>query len=342
MCTACVISRWTRPHREPDQNNGMELAKSNMNGRVKLGVLSLVIAALACGCSIKRMAVKKVGDALAGSGGTFASDDDPELVKAAAPFSLKLMESLLETSPRHEGLLLATASGFTQYAYAFVQQNADEAEDKDVNAATALRARARRLYLRARNYGLRGLKVRHPEFDEAFGRNPKVALGATSKKDVALLYWTAVSWAAAISVSKDNPQLIADQPQVEALIDRALQLDEAFDSGAIHAFLITYEMSRRGAEGDPVARARKHFNRAVELSGGQMAGPFVSLAEAVSVQGQDRAEFNSMLERALAINPDAKPEWRLANLVMQRRARWLQHRADDLFLSPAGAEKTSP
>ena len=81
------------------------------------------LLAAASGCSIKRMAVNKVGSALAGSGTTFASDDDPELVKAAVPFSLKLMEGLLNQSPRHEELLLATASGFTQYAFAFVQQD---------------------------------------------------------------------------------------------------------------------------------------------------------------------------------------------------------------------------
>jgi hypothetical protein len=62
-------------------------------------------AMLLCGCSIKRMAVNKLGDALAAGGTTFASDDDPELVKAAVPFSLKLMESLLAESPNHLGLL---------------------------------------------------------------------------------------------------------------------------------------------------------------------------------------------------------------------------------------------
>ena len=41
--------------------------------------------------------------------------------------------------------------------------------------------------------------------------------------------------------------MVANQPQVEALIDRALELDESFGQGAIHTFLITYEMARRGA-----------------------------------------------------------------------------------------------
>src|SRR6266568_7442140 len=128
------------------------------------GVVALLLCFLAAGCSIRKMAVNKLGDALAAGGTTFASDDDPELVRAAVPFSLKLMESLLAESPKHKGLLFATASGFTQYAFAFVQQDADEMEENDLAAATAIRVRARKLYLRARSYGLRGPEVKHPGF----------------------------------------------------------------------------------------------------------------------------------------------------------------------------------
>ena len=297
------------------------------------GVVVLLACFLAAGCSIRKMAVNKLGDALAAGGTTFASDDDPELVKAAVPFSLKLMESLLAESPKHKGLLFATASGFTQYAYAFVQQDADEMEEKDLAAATEIRGRARKLYLRARNYGLRGLEVRHPGFGKGLRRSPGTAARAARGNDVPLLYWTAVSWAAAIGDSKDNPDLIGDLPIVEALIDRALELNESYDHGAIHSFLITYELSRQGAEGKPEERARKHFDRATELCGGQLAGPLVALAEAVAVRNQNATQFKELLNRALAINPDAKPEWRLVNLVMQRRARWLLSRIDELFLT---------
>ena len=290
------------------------------------------LAVMGSGCSIKRLAVKKVGDALAGSGTTFASDDDPELVKAAVPFSLKLMEGLLNENPRHEGLLLATASGFTEYAYAFVQQDADEMEDKDLAAAEEMRGRARRLYLRARNYGLRGLAVRHPGFERALRAEPKQAVRLATVKDVPLLYWTALSWAGAISLSKDNPDLIGDMPVIEAMMDRALALDEAFDNGAIHTYLITYEMSRPGGTGDPAARSREHFERALALTKGLEAGPMVSFAEAVCVQKQDLKQFEALLQQALTINLDVKPECRLVNLVMQRRAKWLLSRTDQLFL----------
>src|SRR5579872_5914742 len=122
------------------------------------------ICFLLASCSVKKIAINRVGDALAGTGETFASDDDPELIRAAVPFSLKLIESLLAESPRHEGLLLAAARGFTQYSYAFVQEDADEIEDTDKARAAALRVRAAKLYIRARNYGLRGLDLKHPDF----------------------------------------------------------------------------------------------------------------------------------------------------------------------------------
>jgi predicted anti-sigma-YlaC factor YlaD len=308
-----------------------------------LAVLGTTGVLLTSGCSLNRYAVNKLGDALAGSGSTFASDDDPELVGQATPFSLKLIESLLASAPEHRGLLLAAASGFTQYSYAFVQQQADSFADLDPTRAEALRARARHLYLRARSYGLRGLETRHARFGERLRADPRAAVGAVTAGDVPLLYWTASAWGAAIAISKDVPDLIADQPIVEALIDRALELDEGFGGGAIHTFLISYELSRRGAAGDPAERARAHFQRAVSLSRGRLASPYVSLAEGVSVSQQDRREFESLLRQALAIDPDASPEFRLVNIIVQRRARWLLTCADQLFLDPApGSSSRGP
>jgi predicted anti-sigma-YlaC factor YlaD len=304
--------------------------KGRNAARILLFAIPFIL--IASGCSIKKIAIKKLGDALAESGTTFSSDNDPELVKDALPFSLKLIESLLAESPRHRGLLLAASSGFTQYAYAFVKQEADEAETDNFARATELRQRARSLFLRARDYGVRGLETTHPNFGAALNKDPQLAVKDARAADVPLLYWTAASWGLAITLSKNEPALIVDQPVVEALVDRALELNDSFDAGAIHSFLISYEPVRQGAAGDPLERARMHFNKAMELSRGFQAGPLVSMAESVSIAKQDRAEFQSLLERALAVDVNAKPEYRLSNLVMQRRARWLLSRIDELFL----------
>lgn len=283
-------------------------------------------------CSLRQMAINKLGDVLSGGGTTYASDDDPELIKGAVPFSLKLIESVLAESPRHKGLLLAACRGFTQYSYAFVQQEADEVEEKDVEMAMEMRGRARRLYLRARDYGVRGLEVLQPGFETMARNKPRQAVEAFNPSDVPLIYWTAVSWAAAISVTKDDADLMADLPIVEALIYRALELDEGFDAGAIHTFLIAYEMNRQTGSGDPEERAREHFNRSMELSEGKLCGPLVTLAESVSLAKQDKTEFTALLQQALAVDPDGEPSWRLANTIMQRRAQWLLDRKDRLFV----------
>ena len=299
--------------------------------QLRILVLALALGVALGGCSVRNLAVNSMGDALASSGSGFGSDDDPELIGAAVPFSLKLMESVLSETPNHRGLLLAVTQGFVQYSYAYVELRADELEDTDVRAAYAQRERARRLYLRARNYGLRGLEAAHPGIGRSLKSDPAAARAATTRQDVPTLYWTGVAWAAAISLSKDDAFLIADLPVAEALVRRALALDETYDHGAIHTFLITYEMSRAGLSADAPAKARGHFARAVELSEGLQAAPYVTLAESVSISERNRKEFEQMLRQALKLDSGARPEWRLVNLVMQRRARWLLDRTDKLF-----------
>jgi len=294
--------------------------------------LPILALCLGSGCSVRKFAVNKLGDALAQSGTSFASDDDPELVRQAVPFSLKLVESLLAESPKHQGLLLAACQGFTQYGYAFVQEDADELETRDLAGTSALRERARKLYARATRYGLRGLDARYPNFEKALRADAKTAVARLNRRDVPLIYWTSVSWAAGIALSKDRPETIADVPIVQTLADRAETLDADYDHGSLESFLISFESARTDRTGNLDARIKHHFDRAMALSHNALVGPLVSYAEAVSVKNQNVKEFQSLLNQALQINPDTKPEWRLMNLIMQRRARWLLTRTDDLFL----------
>ncbi len=283
------------------------------------------------------MAINSLAEALAAGGGggsTFARDDDPQLVREALPFSLKLIESVLAQTPEHRGLLLAAASGYTQYSYAFVQRDAELLEERDFAAANAARLRAAKLYLRARDFALRGLAVRYTDFASSLRQDPIAAVRRTKKDDVPLLYWLAASWGSAIASSKDDPDLIADQPIVEAAIDRCLELDPDFDDGAVYTFLIVYETVRQGAAGSAYERSGVFFDKAVKHSRGRLASPYVSYAQSVMIQTQDRARFEALLTQALDIDVDAVPERRLENILMQQRARWLLDRADDLFLPP--------
>ncbi len=297
-------------------------------GRLAIGAAFLV---LSTGC-VKQLAVNSLGDALSSGGDTFASDDDPELVEAAIPFSLKLMESLLAESPEHDGLLRGAAAGFTQYAYAFVAEKAAKVDEQDPARARELRERAKRLYDRARRYGLRGLEVRHEGFGAQLAQDRKAALAELEEEDVPLLYWTAAAWVSRIALSKDDMTVVGELAQPEALMARALELDPDWGDGAIHEFYVAYDGGRSEATGGSVKRAREHMDQALALTGGQKIGVYVTWAETVSVQAQDKKEFDAMLDKALAFDADDAPKYRLVNLISQDRARRLKAAAGDLFL----------
>ncbi len=293
----------------------------------------LLAAALAGGCSVKRTAVDMVGDAISGGSGVYASDNDPELIREALPFGLKTYESLLAVSPEHQGMLLAAGNGFVAYAY-LIEQDADLLQATDLEQARTMRARASKLFLRGRDYAMRGLEVAHPGFAAAFARDRAAALATTEKADAAFLYWAGAGWAAAIGANKGDPKLIADLPSAGALVGRVLELDETYDGGAAHEFFIGYEGSRPGGS---AAAARQHYRRALELSKGDRASVYLALAESVSVKEQNVSAFRELIRAALAVDPDKVPELRLVNTVAIRRAHWLQQRIPELF---AGAELT--
>ena len=296
-----------------------------------LACLACVLALALSGCSIKMMAINTLGNALAEGTSGFATDDDPELVRDAVPFALKTIESLIDRSPRHKGLLQAACSGFTTYSYAFVQQEADFVEADSLDRATAMRARAKKLYLRGLDYGLRAFEVEFPGFRDRLRKDPDAALARTTKKHVPLLYWTAAAWAAAFAVNKADSELSADQSLIEAMMRRALALDNTWEKGSLHDFFITWE-GGRSSVGGSLDRAREHFEQAKALAQGRRVSPYVSFAETVSVSTQNKKEFVQLLTEALAMDITKAPEQKLANVLAQRRAKWLLSRVDELFV----------
>jgi predicted anti-sigma-YlaC factor YlaD len=319
-----------RPLRPPGFRPSADRSGGSLPG-LKRAVCAAALPWIA-GCSVQHLVVNRVGDSLAAGDTVYAADDDPDLIGAATPFGLKLTESLLAESPEHRGLLLAAARGYTQYAYAFVELPADETELHDVAAARTARERARRLYLRARDYGLRGLTSAHAAFSGRLPTDPEGALAEADRDDVALLYWTAAAWGAAISVGKNEPALLADLPAVQRMADRALELDESFGNGSLHLLQLNLVMSQPRPQVQRIAAARRHFDRALVLTRGRQAAPFVTYAEAVAIPAGREDEFDAMLVRALAVDPDAAPDVRLANRIYQRRARWLQAHAEQFFV----------
>ena len=297
-------------------------------------ILAGLLAVLASACSVKQYAVNTIGDMLAAGDSVYESDDDIVLIGDALPFSLKLVESLLNESPNHVGLLLTAARGYVLYAYAYVHHEADVIAVDDIQQARQLRTRARKLYMRAHGYAARALEQFHPGLPAALQRQPQQAAATigtgTGDATVPQLYWMAASLGLAIAVSKNDAAMLARLPEVEALLERALVLDEAWDEGALHEFMVNWSAAQPHGVG--AERLRQHYERALELSGGRRASLFVAYAEAVAIPAQDRRRFQELVDKALAVDLEADPGHRLMNVIAQRRANWLVRRIDELFL----------
>ena len=309
----------------------------------KCCLLLLLVPALVS-CSGNKLALRMVSDALSSStsGTAITGDDDPELVGDALPFALKLYEILIEKVNDNPGLYLSAGSGFIMYANAYVQTPADMLPDQEFDKKDRMTARAKKLYLRGRDYAIQGLELNFPGITAALGNGtvseylPRMKTG-----DVPYLYWTGAGWLAAYAADPFDVSVGVGVKNAIAMLDTALKLDEAYSAGSIHEIFISYYGSLPQSMGGSEEKARYHFKKAVELSRGLKASPYVALASTISVKNQDVKEFIALLNKSLAVDVSKKSDLRLVNILAQRKARWLLDHRGDLILSDThkGAKK---
>jgi len=261
-------------------------------------------------CSPRLLLVRGVADELAAQGQAANDETDLGLAKDASAFYLKLSEALLRQDPGNAKLAESVAAGFTQYAYAFLAFEADKIEAHDARAAQALRERAARMYLRARDHALRALPTR-----------PQLL----KPEQAGLAYWAAAAWGGSISLSKDSPEAVADLPSAIEWASRAYALRPEFGAGGLASLMGTFELARPGGS---QAQAQRYFDQAIAFGQNTQAGPLLAKAEGIAQATQDKAAFIALLQAALS-TAQAHPN--LANELMRERALWLLGQADDLF-----------
>lgn len=97
-------------------------------------LLLATLLSLLIGCTPRQLIVGSLADELAAQGSQ--QESDLELARDAAPFYLKLSESVLLQQPGHRALAEAVAGGFTRYAYAFIASEAERIEAHDSKQAS--------------------------------------------------------------------------------------------------------------------------------------------------------------------------------------------------------------
>ena len=275
------------------------------------------------GCAVRPLVLNHVADALAMPGQDL--EDDILLAREASAFYLKLSESVLRETPGNLKLAESVASGFTQYAYAFVSLEADQLQSKDAKAAQRMKERAARLYARANKHAMTALEKTTPGFTKALmNLQPGGAL-RLSDAQVGVAYWAAAAWGGMISLSKDDPDTVADLPLAMKLAKLAWETKPDHGRGSLSSLMGTFEASSPGGS---LTLAEKYFDQAIAQSKGQSAGPWVAKAESIAMAKQDPQLFAQWLKEAIRISAAHR---HLENEVMRARAAWLLDTMDDLF-----------
>ena len=306
-----------------------------MKTRLIFVTASAIFCFSALSCSINKLAINAVSNALTGEGSSdvFTGDPDPQLVGDAIPFAIKMYETLLSSNPDHHGLMVTTGSLFVMYANAFVQGPTEQIPSIECQAREDGMKRAKQMYLRGYGILSDALDKKFKGFKQASADDGSMQeiLGKCKKEDVGLLYWTVAGGLAAYSIDIFDFDLSVNLPNWGLMIHRAYELNPDFNVAALDEFLILYYGSLPELIGGDKEKAKLHFQKALEKTGGNSVSAYISYAQSICVPAQDYDTYKDSLEKALAIDPNADTSTRLVNIIGQKKARWLLDNAYNYF-----------
>ena len=244
------------------------------------------------------------------------NQDDPALIESGLPAYLLAVDGLISQNPDSAALHSAGAQLFALYGSRF-----------------ATPERAVTLTAKARRYGDRGICLAHEPACHWAGADFTrfvAELEGVGKKEIGPLYSYAVAWLANLDATSEDWTAVAELPWVEAVLARALALDETYEEGALHGYLGILTSLRPPALGGQPEVARRHFERAIELSGGRDLSIKVEYAKRYARLVFDQELHDRLLTEVLGAPVDA-PRKTLFNVLARQEAQTLLASSKEYF-----------
>lgn len=281
-------------------------------------IVSIFMCLLVACAASKTMTVGATASLLEDIAKSAYRQSDLRLIREGMPAYLMLIDGMVEAVPDNERLLINAAQAYASFASAFIQD-----EDREYAAV---------LFARAREYGLRALKligIKNPisqPFDE-FERD----IDKRGRKDVPYMFWAASCWGSWISLSQGSIEALAELPRVEILMKKVLELDEGFYYGGAHIFMGILNGSKPRMAGGNPDLAREHFLKAIELGRGEFLMAYIFYADYYAKKVFDKNIYTASLETALNTPANINPDLTLINTVAHAKAKLMLGEADDYF-----------
>lgn len=297
------------------------------------GLLSIMLGA--CGAA-KGVAIDTLVGSLEEGSDSLRAHFDWETAGVGAASGIMQLEALYGLRPANETLALSLVKSYMAYAYGWVSDAAEVAEEQgDFDMAEYHQQRAYRMYTRAKRIALRVLELRDPGVTKYLTGKPDAFMGYLREEytdpedDVAPIFWLMMSWSSAVNNSAD-PSEFTDMPYIKMLAKRVLELDpEHGDAGAL-VFMGGLNGSYTEALGGNHPLAVCYFERALKATGRRNHIIHVNYAKLYAVAAQDRELFLRLLREVIEAE-DQGDLYRIGNKVARRRAERYLSQVDDFF-----------
>ena len=276
-------------------------------------LLASVLSISACGQLISN-AKQEFADDLSV---TILSYDDPETIKKGLPAYLILMSSMINGDPDNADLLESGAKLYSAYASGFT----DSAESKRVLANRAFDYAGRAMCIRDENF----CDIKSMSYFEF-----EMLLATVEKSQAEHLFVFVSAWAGVIEANSSDWNAIAELPKVKAGIQCVLEVDETVSNGNAHLYMAVMESLLPPTLGGKPELAKRHFDRAIEISNGSNQMAKVLYAEKYARMLFDRELHDELLQQVVAADTGPQDQV-LSNTLAKQRAAELLLDADDYF-----------
>lgn len=245
------------------------------------------------------------------------NQEDPELVRTAAPAYLLMLDALVATYPEDETFLIPAAKLYGAYAGVF-------ANDPE---------RTKRMAERSKNYALRALCESEEDLCEALDKkieDLKIELLDLDEDELVVVYTYASSWASWIQANSSDWNAIAQLPKVKVLFNWVLKYDPDYDNGTAQIYMGVLESQIPPSLGGRPDLAKAHFESAIRASKGKNL-----MAKVLYAQQYARLMFEQDLHDRLlneVLNAEAKAEGlTLINQLAKQQAKVLLAESAEYF-----------
>jgi hypothetical protein len=243
------------------------------------------------------------------------NQEDPELVRTAAPAYLLMLDALVATYPDDETFLIPAAKLYGAYAGIFSN---DEAQ-------------TRRMSNRAKEYAQRALCENEEDLCEALEyklEDIQVELEDLDEDELPLVYTYASSWASWIQANSSDWNAVAQLPKVKMLFKWVLSYDTDYDNGTAQVYMGVLESQLPPSLGGRPDLAKLHFENAIRASSGRHLMAKVLYAQQYARLLFEQELHDRLLKEVLAADPKAEGLTLINSLAKQQAADLLAESAE--------------